>query len=150
MEQTWNTEIIDSVKNCCWYRCLSAWSSLSLLPITGWIEHNIEGGKWNTRLHTAWIQSRSLENLFFSNFPQTRPDWRIEGIVGAGRQKIDCLGLDGVCNPCNIVFEDMGCCYHHWFRQKAGLSVIDADIERSLKKTSKMSCAGSTFNNSGK
>ena len=59
-------------------------------------------------------KTRSFGNMVFSYFQQIFPESRIESNVTTGRQKkIDCFSVDGVCNPCNTVFEAIGCSFHY-------------------------------------
>ena len=58
-------------------------------------------------------KSRSFENMVLSYFQQRRPDCKNESNLTTGRQKkIDSFSVDGICYPCNTVFEAMGCYYH--------------------------------------
>ena len=51
-------------------------------------------------------KSRSFENMVLSYFQRSRPHCIIESNVTTGRQKkIDCFSVDGICYPCNTVFE---------------------------------------------
>ena len=47
-------------------------------------------------------KTRSFEKMVLSYFQRTRPEYKIESNVTAGRQKkIDCFSVDGICNHCN-------------------------------------------------
>ena len=101
-----------------------------------------------TGLHTRWEyvsetkrfrarqnKSRSSENMVMSYFQRSPPGYKIESNVTTGRQKkIDCFSVDGICYPCNTVFEAMGCYYHYCPRHEARPSLTDTDIERGVKK----------------
>ena len=80
-------------------------------------------------------KSRSFENMVLSYFQRSRLDCKIDSNVTTGRQeKYDCFFVDGICYPCNTVFEAMGCDYHYCPCQEACPSLTDTDIERGVKK----------------
>ena len=80
-------------------------------------------------------ESRSFEDMVLSYFQQSRPDCKIESNVTSGRQKkIACFSDDGICYPCNTVFEALGCSYHYCPCQEARPSLTDIGIERKNKK----------------
>ena len=92
-------------------------------------------------------KTRSFENMVLSYFQQTRPECRIESNVTTGRQKkIDCLSVDGICNPCNTVFEAMGCYFHYCPCHEARLSLTDNETMRGIKKENKTKCAKNISN----
>ena len=63
-----------------------------------------------TRRFTArHNKSRPLENMVLSYFQRIWPGCKVEGNITTSRQrKNDCFGVDGVCYPCQTVFEAMG------------------------------------------
>ena len=80
-------------------------------------------------------KTRSFKNMVLSYFQQTRPDCNIEINVTTGRQKeIDCFSVDGICNPCNIVFEAMGRYFQYCPCQEARPSLTDNELEKWIKK----------------
>ena len=88
----------------------------------------------NKRFTARQNKSRSFENMVLAYFQQSRPDSKIESNVTTGRRKkIDCFSVDGICYPCNTVFEAMGCYYLYCPCQEARPSLTDADIGRGIK-----------------
>ena len=80
-------------------------------------------------------RTRSLENMVFSYFQQTRPECKIKSNVTTGRQKkIPCFSVDGICNHCNTVFEAIGYYYHYCPCQEARSSLTDNKNMRRIKK----------------
>ena len=49
-------------------------------------------------------------------------------------KKTDCFNVDGVCNLCNTVSEDLGCHFYYFLCQEAQPFLSDADIEKGVRK----------------
>ena len=58
-------------------------------------------------------KSRTIEKMLFSYFQKSAPAWKIESHATNGRlKKIGSFSVNGVCNPCKIVFGALVCSYH--------------------------------------
>ena len=74
-------------------------------------------------------KSRNFEIMVMSCFQKRRHYCKIENFDSTGTQKkIDCFKADGFCAHCVTVFEGMGCFYHYFPSQEAGLSPNEEHI----------------------
>ena len=81
---------------------------------------------------------RSLENKVLSYFQQSRPDCKTESnVTTGGQKKNDCFSVNGICYPCNTVFDTTGCYYRYCPCQEARPSLTDNEIMRGRKKREK-------------
>ena len=70
------------------------------------------------------------------DFQGTKRECSIESLYTTGRQKkIDCFTVDGLCSPCNTMFEVTGCFYHFCPCQEVRPFLTEEDIQDGSKKS---------------